>query len=61
MFDFVRAHLPVLDGGAAAGKESQVLVMKFCQTGFACLTASRLWLKSLSVWSYELLVHVGVS
>jgi hypothetical protein len=26
VFDFVRAHPPVLEGGAATGKESRVLV-----------------------------------
>jgi hypothetical protein len=29
VFDFVRAHPPVLDGGAAAGQESCVLFMSF--------------------------------
>jgi hypothetical protein len=44
MFDFVRAHPPVLDGGAAAGQKSCVLFMKFCQQDSFVLTASHPWL-----------------
>jgi hypothetical protein len=50
MFDFVRAHLPVLDGGVAAGKESRVLCMRFCHQVCSVLTASHPWLTALSVF-----------
>jgi hypothetical protein len=43
-------HPLVLDGGAAAGQESRVLFMKFCQQDGFVLAVSHPWLLSLSIW-----------
>jgi hypothetical protein len=40
VFDFVRAHLPVLDGGAAVGKGSSVLSKEFLSNRI-CLSDSQ--------------------
>jgi hypothetical protein len=50
VFGFVRAHPPVLNGGAAAGQGSRVLSMSFVNRSVLSWQFATRGSKSLSVW-----------